>query len=196
MKATYRWLSDGTKAGVTGYNSSSGDPEGGFEYLGSLIYVRDPSGLQLESAPWAGGRILKTSNSYQIQYFLTDHLGSVRYVVGQDSGSSTAELLQTNGYYPFGKRWESPSMQASTNRWQFNGNEKQITGGLDYLDYSARMYDADLTRWFTVDPLSGTIPWESPYLYCGGNPISRIDHTLMIGSSKAIGNVSDSGDKL
>jgi hypothetical protein len=37
------------------------------------------------------------------------------------------------------------------------------------------MYDDFLGRWFTHDPQSYRRPWESPYGYCGGNPVIRID---------------------
>ncbi len=45
----YRWLADGTKAGVTDNNGN------GFEYLGSFVYVRDASGLNLESVGFSSG---------------------------------------------------------------------------------------------------------------------------------------------
>jgi hypothetical protein len=43
------------------------------------------------------------------------------------------------------------------------------------MDFGSRMYDDFLGRWFAHDPQSYRRPWESPYGYCGGNPVSRID---------------------
>jgi RHS repeat-associated protein len=118
----------------------------------------------------AGERMQKTGNTYEINYYITDHLGSTRVVV-----SSGGTVVGTNDYYPFGKLWESAGTQAPTTRYLFSGKEKQITGGINYMDFGSRMYDDFLGRWFTHDPQSYKRPWESPYGYCGGNPVSRID---------------------
>jgi RHS repeat-associated protein len=63
----------------------------------------------------------------------------------------------------------------STNRYLFSGKEKQTTAEINYMDFGSRMYDDFLGRWFTHDPQSYRRPWESPYGYCGGNPVVRVD---------------------
>lgn len=47
--------------------------------------------------------------------------------------------------------------------------------GLDYYDYSARMYDATLGRFTTVDPMVEKYYSMSPYAYCANNPVNFID---------------------
>jgi RHS repeat-associated protein len=64
---------------------------------------------------------------------------------------------------------------SSTNRWGYNGKEKQIVGNLNYLDYINRMYDPEIGRWFVQDPLQEKYYSVSPYAFCSNNPVNRID---------------------
>jgi hypothetical protein len=47
--------------------------------------------------------------------------------------------------------------------------------GLDYYDYSARMYDPVQTRFTTMDPLAEKYYSVSPYVYALNNPILYVD---------------------
>ena len=115
----------------------------GFDYLGSLTYRKSGAGLQLESASFGDGVIRPgASNGGQgeVNYFLTDHLGSVRVIV-----DGTGRCWSRNDYYPFGARQaRSDYPQLATNRYKYNGKEEQVTGNLEWLDYGARMYDSGL----------------------------------------------------
>jgi RHS repeat-associated protein len=163
-KATYTYLADGVKAAVIG------DDNKGFDYLGSFVYNNDNNVKTLESTNFGGGRINKTNNTYDINYFITDHLGSTRVIV-----NAIGEIKEQNNYYPFGKQWEYSLLMTSTNRWGYNGKEKQTIRNLNYLDYGARMYDSEIGRWFVQDPLAEKYYSISPYAYCMNNPIKAID---------------------
>ena len=169
LKARYSYLADGTKLRVR----DNGDVNG-FDYLGSLTYRKSSAGLQLESASFGDGVIrLGDSNSggYEVNYFLTDHLGSVRVVV-----DGNGVVKERNDYYPFGaKHVRSDYPQLAVNRFKYNGKEMQVTGGLDYLDYGTRMYDCGLGRWFCVDPEAEDRWMSTPYNYCQNNSLNRID---------------------
>jgi len=55
----------------------------------------------------------------------------------------------------------------------FNGKEKidEINGAGNDLDFGARIYDARLGRWLSLDPLQAKYPNMSPYNYAINSPI-------------------------
>jgi len=63
-------------------------------------------------------------------------------------------------------------------RYGFNGKEKtdEVTGvtGATY-DYGFRIYDSRLGRFLSVDPLTQSFPWWTPYQFAGNTPIQALD---------------------
>lgn len=150
------------------YQLSVRDQAGnGYTYLGSLIYQSNRGQLTLEGTHFDGGRILKTSTGYEIVYYVTDYLGSVRAVV-----DSSGTVREYNNYYPFGGRWQDMGSRFAGNRSRFNGKELQVTGQLGLLDYGARMYDPVLARWQGCDP---AMQFANPFVFCANNPTAYID---------------------
>ncbi len=66
---------------------------------------------------------------------------------------------------------------SSTNgyRYGFNGKEKDNKDGVVQYDYGFRIYDPRLVRFKSVDPLSGSYPYFTPYQFASNNPIANID---------------------
>ncbi|WP_461639617.1 DUF6443 domain-containing protein [Labilibaculum euxinus] len=134
---------------------------GSFVYKGSsLSYILNSEGL------------VDCGTGYDYQYYLKDHLGNVRSVF---SKNNTSDPLQEQHYYPFGMQmgglsWES----GTTNKYKYNGKEYQEETG--WLDYGARMYDASLGRFHTVDPLAEKYSFQSPFAYAANNPILYVDY--------------------
>jgi RHS repeat-associated protein len=62
-------------------------------------------------------------------------------------------------------------------RFAFNGKEKidEINGAGNDLDFGARIYDARLGRWMSVDPLFMKYPDLGSYSYCANKPITLCD---------------------
>jgi RHS repeat-associated protein len=84
--------------------------------------------------------------------------------------------MKNKDYYPFGMEHENPNLITSTNRWGFSGKEKQTVRDLGWLDFMARMYsNSEIPIFTTQDPLSEKYYSLSPYMYCAGNPVNRID---------------------
>ena len=64
----------------------------------------------------------------------------------------------------------------SAYRYGFNGKEQDadITGPVDY-DYGFRIYNPQIGRFLSVDPLTNKYPWYTPYQFAGNKPIWAMD---------------------
>ena len=117
--------------------------------------------------------MVKKDGAVQPEYHVNDYLCSVRVVTDADGG-----VLERNDYSGYGKRLSSSVTSPAgvvANRYRFGGKEEQSPVGLGWLDFGARMYDADLARWTTPDPLAEKYPGISPYVYCNTNPVNFVD---------------------
>ena len=80
-------------------------------------------------------------------------------------------------YFSFGYKKPGRSASASNYRYGFQGQEKddEIKGeGLSY-NYTFRMHDPRVGRFFTFDPLFKNFPWNSPYAFSENRVIDWIE---------------------
>ncbi len=142
------------------------------EYIGNFVYVDD----QLKYILTSEGRIKRVSGNYVFEYHLKDHLGNTRVACdGLDNGG--LNVVQQTDYYPFGLQHNNTL--GNDNKYLYNGKEWQDELGLDWNNYGARMYDAELSRFMTVDPLAEDFCSWTPYHYVHNNPINMVDPTGM-----------------
>lgn len=93
-------------------------------------------------------------------------------------------LLEETHYYPFGLSMAGISSRAASAVVEhgkgFNGNEIQSKefsneSGMDAYDFNARMYNAQIGRFFQLDPLAFVTMSFSPYCFANNNPINLSD---------------------
>ncbi len=131
---------------------------------------------QVDSASAPGYRTLGLK-----RYELSNHLGNVLTVVSDRihmrTDSTWAEVISRSDYYPFGLAMGGRT-ESSGYRYGFNGKEQDspgMGGGGNTYDYGFRIYNPEIGKFLSVDPLAADYPWYTPFQYAGNSPIANID---------------------
>jgi RHS repeat-associated protein len=117
--------------------------------------------------------------NYTYQY--KDHLGNIRLAYedldGNGSIDPLTEIKEENHYYPFGLKHKgyNNGITGRNHQYGYGGKEEQSELGLEWIDITARNYDASLGRWMNIDPHAETYYSLSSYQAMANNPISFID---------------------
>ena len=200
----YVYSADGEKLYVEERSSSASGAQG-TEYAanyrienGTVTMIHTDAGYYTPTGlpPGASGP------SYVHLWYLKDHLGNNRVLA--DAGGS---MVGWKDYDPFGEEiaitvtnqsgltifgdYESP--------YRYGGKEwNAITST---YDFEARYLSPGFHRFTTMDPLAEKYYSISPYAYCAGNPVNRIDPNGLIdkewlkkgGSTLGVGFVATIG---
>lgn len=118
-------------------------------------------------------------------YNLTDYQGNTRVYITSDQlrykDSKKYTASQQIDYYPFGMERSNTGQtsggvfNSGANPYLYSGNEIDRMNGLNLFDFNARWLDAAVPGFTSIDPLAERHFGETPYSYCAGDPINRID---------------------
>ena len=101
--------------------------------------------------------------------YIKDHLSSNRMAV-----SSIGYIYQNNIYYALGGTTALSSGQ-EYQQYKYTDKEYDPMHGLNQYDFGARNYDPAIGRFTSVDPLAEKYYYLTPYSYCGGDPVNKVD---------------------
>lgn len=127
---------------------------------------------------------LKLSRNRGERYYeASNHLGNVLTVTSDlkkfdtTSSSYKATVTRAQDYYPFGLEMSERSMADASYRFAFNGKERDTDGLGDqtHYDYGFRIYNPEIARFLSVDPISPEYPELTPYQFASNTPIQAID---------------------
>lgn|GEM_PF-5344255 len=110
------------------------------------------------------------------QYYLTDHLGSIRTTV-DGSGMNKGTMSSWDDYYPYGLPMPNRSFNATNPQAlnKFTGHEHDVQNSINLTYAGARYLDPEIGQLVSVDPLAAKFPEWSPYNYTMGNPMNLVD---------------------
>jgi len=175
---------------------------------GTIYYLNDPSSGAMEEESIAGGvttwhdyimvegRMVAerfctgaspcASGGATLNYFVTDHLGSIT-VITDGSGN----VLQRLSYDAWGKRRnaDGSALNCTAGLASPGGVNRGFTGqemidGVCLINFNARIYDPSIGRFMSADPIVGdeTVPQElNRYSYVLNDPLSLTDPSGMCG---------------
>ena len=146
-------------------------------------YVRDVSGMEIAIYSgssltqwniWGLDNLGKINADTTRNYYLKDHLGSIRVVL-----NSTNTVISAQDYDAWGYPLENRTYNASAMKYDFTGKERDDETSYDY--FGARYYDSRIGRWGQVEPLLNKYLNTTPYNYSFNRPTVVIDPNGMSG---------------
>lgn len=93
------------------------------------------------------------------------------------SGDEMEAYIADGSYAGTGNVMGGVSGGAGKYRYGFNGKEQdpEVSGTGNQYDYGFRIYNPRIGRFLSVDPLTKSYPWYTPYQFAGNKPIIAVD---------------------
>jgi RHS repeat-associated protein len=162
----------------------------GSSRLGMLTELTVPPVISDEVVGDFGTGLLSTFTRAEKIFELSNHLGNVLLTISDKKIAHVispsndvidyfkADIITATDYYPFGMTMPARSFSAASGyRYGFNGKEKNgeiEESGNNYL-FKFRIYDGRIGKFFSVDPLASSYPWNSTYAFAENDVIRSID---------------------
>ncbi|SPE77624.1 RHS Repeat protein [Flavobacterium columnare] len=119
------------------------------------------------------------------RYELANHLGNILNVISDrpidyNLGKNTkylAEIISFSDYYPFGSLIPNRHGSSTAYRYGFQGQEKddELKGEGNSLNYTFRMHDPRVGRFFATDPKFKDYPYNSPYAFSENRVMDAVE---------------------
>ena len=109
-----------------------------------------------------------TTNTEDIFFYHSDHLGSTSYIT-----DAKANITQFDAYLPYGELLVDEHSSSEDMPYKFNGKELDEETGLYY--YGARYMDPMASIWYGMDPLVEKYSNISGFCYVKDNPLKFVD---------------------
>ena len=143
------------------------------QYHGPVIYRNGT----VEMLLFPGGYATINGAAVTFHYYTQDYLGNNRAVIN----GSTGAIEQTVAYYPYGGVIANLGFnQTSGQPYKFGGKELMTANGLNEYDFGARQYYSAVPGFTKPDPYGEGFPHLSPYLFCGNDPVNKVDPSGMV----------------
>jgi RHS repeat-associated protein len=150
-------------------------------HLGNVLSVITDRKIGVDNVSYVSGNGTYISAPSNNQLFLLTVTGTFVQVAAADLKVDyyTAEIVKSTEYSCYGVEltgWGYVNIDSY--RYGFNGKELDqdgMGGGGSTYDYGFRIYNPALGKFLSVDPLTQSYPWYTPYQFAGNKSINSID---------------------